>query len=142
MYRHCVWLCVIALGCGANPSSVSNPKVAEFKAATANFLQEVRAIATEMDQNPTAEEARKLADKVQELHAHLPDVPPPYSKDTELTANLKELPKAAAWNAIVTKTEDDAVEAGSEVEDRNSPKAAEVLRDLCTKIENAIHLKK
>ena len=142
MFRHCIWLCVFAVGCESNAPSVADPKATEFKEAAAKFLEEVRGIATEMDQNLTADEAQKLADKVQELHAHLPEVPPPFSKDSELVANLKELPKAAAWNALVTKNEDDAIEAGKQVDDRNSPKAANVLRDLCTKIENAIHSKK
>jgi hypothetical protein len=146
MNRCCVWLCLLAIGCGSGASAVpmppaSGPKVTEFKAATTTFLHEVRAVAKELDLNPTAIEAQLLADRIKKACDQVPEVPPPLNKNGELIANLKEIPKAAAWNAVVTKTEEDTIQAGTQVSDRNSPKAANVLRDLCVKIEKEIDSK-
>ncbi len=157
MFRRCAWLCVVAVGCGASSAPPvtktampvvpivakvevkEDPKVAEFKAAVAGFIKEARATAKAMDLSLTTDESQKLADKTKDLYVHLPDAPPPYSENPELGASLKDIQKATALNVIMTKAENEAIQVGAVIGERNAPKAAQTIRELCAKIEAAIN---
>ena len=68
-----------------------NPKVRIFREKVAQFLDEARAGAKLLTLFPSVDQASAKADQIEDLYAHLPEVPPEIDPTGEVAKKLKEI---------------------------------------------------